>query len=226
MEVKDSNSGSYAWKSILKGNDELKKGALLRVGNGNDVLKNGDLLRVGNGSSFKLSDNWLPIPNHFKSLSLGATQFLEFLASCLINQSTNLWNSYLVDSLFPPQEASTIKGIPLVVFPQLIFYTGLMKIMVILLGKSAYWFLSLDVTQLDPPQIISSPPQNVRKKIWGCSVPSKVKNFLWKACKNAIPTKSNLVKRVVITEGICEHCKQSSKTPIHAIWTCPCLVEI
>ena len=116
MEVKDSNSGSYAWKSILKGNDELKKGALLRV---------------GNGSSFKLLDNWLPIPNHSKSLSLGATQFLEFSASCLINQSTNLWNSYLVDSLFPPQEASTIKGIPLVVFPQLIFYTGLMKIMVI-----------------------------------------------------------------------------------------------
>lgn len=153
IKVKDSNSGSYTWKSILKGNDVLKKGALLRV---------------GNGSSFKLSDNWLPTPNHSKSLSLGATQFLELSASYLINQSTNLWNSYLVDSLFPPQEASTIKGIPLSRFPTADILYWSLENNGNFLVKSAYWFLSLDVTQLDPPQlIISSPPQNVRKKILG-----------------------------------------------------------
>ena len=81
MEAKDSNSGSYAWESILKGRDVLKKDTFWRV---------------GNGRSIKLSDNWLPIPNHPKSLSLGATQFPNFQVSCLINRSTNLWNSDLV----------------------------------------------------------------------------------------------------------------------------------
>ena len=35
-----------------------------------------------------------------------------------------------------------------------------------------------------------------------------------------------LVNRMVTTEDICVHFKQNSETPIHAIWTCPCLVEI
>lgn len=55
MEAKAFNSGSYAWNSILKGRDILKKGSLCRV---------------GNGESIKLwADNWLPIPRNFGSLN-------------------------------------------------------------------------------------------------------------------------------------------------------------
>ena len=96
MEAKDSNSGSHAWKSILKGRDVLKKDAFWRV---------------GNGRSIKLSDNWLPIPNHPKSLSLGATQFPNFQS---VHKSLEL---RLGNFLFPSQEPSTMKGIPLSRFP-------------------------------------------------------------------------------------------------------------
>ena len=46
LEAKNSKSGSYAWKSILKGWEVIKKGAKWSV---------------GNGSSIKIwSDSWLP----------------------------------------------------------------------------------------------------------------------------------------------------------------------
>ena len=33
------------------------------------------------------------------------------------------------------------------------------------------------------------------KGIWKMSTPGKIKHFLWKACSNALPVKTNLVKR-------------------------------
>ena len=37
MEAKTSSNASYAWKSILKGREVIKKGAAWRIGNGNSV---------------------------------------------------------------------------------------------------------------------------------------------------------------------------------------------
>lgn len=37
MEATDSRSGSYAWRSILKGRDVLQRGARWRVGNGESI---------------------------------------------------------------------------------------------------------------------------------------------------------------------------------------------
>ena len=71
-----------------------------------------------------------------------------------------------------------------------------------------------------------SSPQNhgVWKKICGFTVPNKVKKkLLWRACKNSIPTKTNLVRRKVLMDDVCEHCKQLLEDAIHALWLCPCI---
>jgi len=73
----------------------------------------------------------------------------------------------------------------------------------------------------------NSQQQNeIWERIWGLNVPSKVQNFLWRACKEAIPTKHNLLKRKFLNEDKCEQCGVESETAVHALWTCPTLNEI
>ena len=42
------------------------------------------------------------------------------------------------------------------------------------------------------------------KRLWKMNVPSKIKNFLWRACSEALPTRSNLAKRKVLDDPTCQ----------------------
>ena len=54
-------------------------------------------------------------------------------------------------------------------------------------------------------------------------VPGKIKNFLWRACTNSLPTKENLIKRKIIQESSCPRCSNSSKSVEHALWSYACI---
>ena len=56
--------------------------------------------------------------------------------------------------------------------------------------------------------------------IWKLRVPQKVWHFLWKAVREALPTKFNLCKRQVVADGLCEQCRDSAKDSIHVLWFC------
>lgn len=64
------------------------------------------------------------------------------------------------------------------------------------------------------------------KKFWGLAVQTKVHNFLWRAIKNSIPSKTNLKRRKIIPKDICDHCKSSNEDVVHALWSCPHLSPI
>ena len=51
-------------------------------------------------------------------------------------------------------------------------------------------------------------------------VAQKVKNFVWWACRNALPTKKELVKRTIIADPICDRCRVAIEDPLHALWSC------
>ncbi|XP_075656037.1 uncharacterized protein LOC142626133 [Castanea sativa] len=51
-------------------------------------------------------------------------------------------------------------------------------------------------------------------------VPQKVKTFMWQACRNAMPTKEALVKRTIITNPLCDRCRNATESPLHALWSC------
>ena len=58
------------------------------------------------------------------------------------------------------------------------------------------------------------------QSIWGLRIPNKVKNFLWHACREAIPTKANLKRRHITKNDRCERCRNEKETALHALWTC------
>ena len=58
------------------------------------------------------------------------------------------------------------------------------------------------------------------KRSGALEVPNKVKNLVWRACKNSLPTKANLVHRKIITDSLCDICKQHQL--VWPYWFCFC----
>jgi len=58
------------------------------------------------------------------------------------------------------------------------------------------------------------------KEIWkvvgSLSVPNPVKIFLWRACNNLLPTKSNLFHKRVVKEALCPCCGRDEEDMVHA----------
>ena len=44
--------------------------------------------------------------------------------------------------------------------------------------------------------------------------------FIWRACRNAMPTKHALMRRTITGDSICERCQTDIEDPLHALWTC------
>lgn len=49
---------------------------------------------------------------------------------------------------------------------------------------------------------------------------------MWRVCKEAIPSKHNLLRRKILLEDKCEQCGVEFKMAIHALWECVTLDEI
>ena len=51
-------------------------------------------------------------------------------------------------------------------------------------------------------------------------IPCKIKNFLWKASREALPVKKNLCRRKIAQDGQCETCKEKDEDWSHALFFC------
>lgn len=88
-------------------------------------------------------------------------------------------------------------------------------------AKSGYNFLAKEKALESQLTASTDQLQVVWKNIWGCRVPNKVKSLPWRACKNSLPVKTNLVCRNVLSEESYDQCKQFPEDVIHALWACP-----
>jgi len=62
---------------------------------------------------------------------------------------------------------------------------------------------------------------HVWKKNWKTTVPNIVKVFMWRFCKNGLPTQANLIKRKVVDDPLCPICGVVVETTGHILWSCP-----
>ena len=92
-------SGSFAWRSILKGRDIVRKGLQWRVGNGS-------LIRI-------YHDSWLPDPYNKNVVSPRVFLGDDAQVAVLIDKEQRCWLQESIDHLFLPHEAAAIKSIPL-----------------------------------------------------------------------------------------------------------------
>uniref|UniRef100_A0A7N2N1Z6 Reverse transcriptase zinc-binding domain-containing protein n=1 Tax=Quercus lobata TaxID=97700 RepID=A0A7N2N1Z6_QUELO len=71
--------------------------------------------------------------------------------------------------------------------------------------KSGYRFLK-DEEAMDNAQDDAIMDSKLWKGIWTLQVPNKVKNLLWRACRNAFPTKEILIRWTIIIDPLCDRC--------------------
>jgi hypothetical protein len=64
------------------------------------------------------------------------------------------------------------------------------------------------------------------KGIWNMNSPNVLKNFMWRACKNLLLTKENLMKRKVVEEPLCPICNLEVETTLHVLWDCPASIDV
>ena len=61
----------------------------------------------------------------------------------------------------------------------------------------------------------------VWNRLWKLSVPPKVRNFVWRASSDILPTRANLARRRVPIDPKCAVCGSSDETILHILWQCP-----
>ena len=64
------------------------------------------------------------------------------------------------------------------------------------------------------------------KYLWSCNILHKIHHFAWRACKEVLPTKENLVRRKVLLDGACDECNLEEESSAHLFWHCQRASEI
>ena len=137
--------------------------------------------------------HWLP-RKHPPLLSSPPIPLMEdATVDILIDAEQRQLNHGMVDGFFAPQEAELIKSLPLAQaeFKDIIFWPWAKD------GsytcKFGYRFLK-EEAELVVPDGDEGLDKSLWKGIWSLHVPNKVKNFIWRACQNSLPTKLDLVR--------------------------------
>ena len=92
--------------------------------------------------------------------------------------------------------------------------------------KSGYQFLMNELHKEDLGPSSTATAKELWHAVWHLQVPSKVKNLVWRACRNSLPTKMNLVRRKIIIDGTCDLCQTLQEDVQHALYLCPKLTEL
>ena len=139
----------------------------------------------------------------------------------MIDPVYKVWNEDAIDRTFFAFEATTIKNIPLCRSIQDDVLLWPFNSDGVYTVKSGYRFLYEEQCRRQSGPSDMEVLKPLWNRIWGLHVLNKIKHLAWKACKNALPTKLNLVHRKIITDGCCDACKTQQEDAVHALFLCP-----
>ena len=140
----------------------------------------------------------------------------------LIDKESRCWIVDAVDNNFVPHEAKLIKSIPISIIEaddKLCWSSNMVGIYLV---KAGYRLLVNE--ELNSPVGTSNMPQP--KNTWKLRISNRTKTLMWRAIKDALPTRANLVRRKVLTNPTCQVCEAESESTLLALWSCLKLKEV
>ena len=202
LSAKLGSSPSYVWRSILQVQELVKKELNIRVGDGATV--------------FVFNDPWLAVDVSYIATHSNE-ELKDITVQSLMNVDSKSWDEDILRELASTNEVRTILSIPLSSrrvgdeWAWKYERKGSYSI------KSGYRVLIAK----NGIGLIGGVHKSVWKYLWAFTVPPKVKNFLWRACTDCIPTGSTLMSKRVEISKFCPLCHASIETPLHILVNCP-----
>ncbi|KAL5848629.1 hypothetical protein ACOSQ4_006642 [Xanthoceras sorbifolium] len=191
---------SFVWRSFLWGRETLQRGLRWKVKEGHNIAVYDDL--------------WIPRASNFKVLS--PSLLPDGTSIFALIGAPGSWSRGLVQFYFRPEKAATILSIPLYSSPLRDSLTWHFDKKGYFSVKSAYR-LALKANNSDSPSS-SGAPFPWWKKLWALQLPSKIKIFCWRACREFLPTKGNIFKRGIGDSNLCPFCSRIPESSDHALW--------
>ncbi|KAJ8763443.1 hypothetical protein K2173_002326 [Erythroxylum novogranatense] len=197
---------SFVWRSVLFAQRVLLRGVRWRVRDGQHILVNRDpwILKVG---GFHPDDGPMAIPTAMRVCDL-------------FFPGERQWDPAKLLSYFSIDDVHAILGIPLSIRPipdKLICICDRRGIYSV---KTAYYEAHEDLG--DRRQRVQG---FVWKRIWSLDVPPKVRDFLWRCCRDVLPTKDNLQLRGVNVDLHYLFCHEHESMQ-HVFLDCPIAKEL
>lgn len=207
IHAKMGSNPSFVWRSIMESQAHIAANIGWRVGNGLSI----DVWKYP----------WLPCKESRFIQSIGPDQLQGTKVNSLMNMQMDNWDHEILEDLFEEADRMQILKIPITSNSQ--------EDKIIWLGeesgaytvKSSYRILT---------GVLEHDSSFHWTKVWKLAIPPKVKNFVWQACSNLLPTTDNLRIRRVNCSPICILCSVQQESIRHLIINCPfahsCLTRI
>ena len=172
------------------------------------VVEDGIRCSIGNGESVQiLKDKWIPKPNTYKIMTPINPLLYNEKVSTLIDKEKAMWKSERINSIFLPHDAKSILSIPLSVASPVDHKVWSATANGVFSVSSAYRICHKQLTKVDVGECLSSTRMiSLWKSVWQLHCPNKIKNFIWRACKDILPTKTKLKDRKIPLDVECDIC--------------------
>ncbi|KAL6183929.1 hypothetical protein ACLB2K_045339 [Fragaria x ananassa] len=211
MQASLGSDPSFVWRSLLVGRDE--------------VLKRGMRYRVGDGTKIGIwTDPWLPLPYHFKPYSPPMEGTEDWRVCDLIDSEYMDWIEPVIYDLFSKEEAKVILRIPLSmrrVQDKLFWHYDKHGVYQVKSGYHIARITDQTVGCASSSGTVGPGSGGCWKKIWQANVPPKVRSFVWRLCREVIPTRAALSRRLFIPDVRCIFCGNEVETELHLFRDCP-----
>uniref|UniRef100_A0A2N9FP25 Uncharacterized protein n=1 Tax=Fagus sylvatica TaxID=28930 RepID=A0A2N9FP25_FAGSY len=208
LEASVPGGASFVWHSICEANVVLKAGLRWRVGTGSRI------------NIWK--DAWLPTPTTHRVLTPIRVLAESATVDCLIDLETMRWDGTLLDAIFLPRDKEIIQAIPLSKrrpvdvdmdrdATRRWIWTGTRRGNFTV--RSAYHLQLSNLRSGEASSSDSGASQAVFwKTIWLADVTPKVKNFIWRACLDVLPTQTKLFDKGIVHSLSCRWCEEEAET--------------
>ncbi|KAL0414362.1 UNVERIFIED_CONTAM: hypothetical protein Sradi_1637900 [Sesamum radiatum] len=197
---------SYTWRSIMAAHALFQAGCRWRVGSG-------DYIRVW-------IDPWLPRPRSFRPMTPAPASLFNLRVSDLMIPCCHEWDMSRIRTLFWQEDSDLISSIPL-------SFTATRDIRIwhysrseMFMVRSAY-HLAVSLEDRSCSSSLRQHEHTWWRRVWQAKLPNKIKVFIWRVCRNALPTGMALARRLYGSAEPCPFCLSYEEDVLHTLVHCP-----